>query len=167
MEVAIELLAAITALVLALAGLLGVLLVQSVKARSEAAKTAAEISAMRINTAETAEQVKNSHATNLRDDLDATNLTVMHTAAAVGRMEAAVSRLEVVWTDTADDIRRIDTRQQGMVDDLRQVRDDQQQIRADLADERKARELLDKHAHDTHADIYRRLNSICPPRRPE
>ena len=153
MEVAIELLAAITALVLALAGLLGVLLVQSVKARSEAAKTAAEISAMRIDTAETAEQVKNSHATNLRDDLDAIHATVMSMTEAVDRAETGV-------TDVAVGIRRIDTRQQGMVDDLRQVR-------GDLADERKARELLDKRAHDTHADIYTRLNSICPPRRPE
>lgn len=153
MEAAIELLAAITALVLALAGLLGVLLVQSVKARAEAAKTAAEISAMRIDTAETAEQVKNSHDTNLRDDLDAIHATVRSMADAVDRAETGVA-------DVSVDIRRIDTRQQGMVDDLRQVR-------GDLADERNARELLDKHAHDTHADIYRRLNSICPPRRPE
>ena len=150
---AIEMLAAITALVVALAGLLGVLLVQSVKARSEAAKTAAEISAMRSDTAATAEQVKNSHDTNLRDDLDAIHATVMSMAAAVDRAETGV-------TDLAIDIRRIDTRQQGMVDDLRQVR-------GDLADERKARELLDKHAHDTHADIYTRLNTISPPRRPE
>lgn len=69
-----DLLGAVTALLAAVSGLCMVLFVQARKARAEArfqdAETKKILAQIEAKTVATAEQVKNNHGTNLRDDLD-------------------------------------------------------------------------------------------------
>lgn len=123
-----------------IAGIISVLTWQTAKGRAEAAKATAEAAKTQAETkailARVDEQVSNSHDSNLRVDLD-----------AVG---AGVEQLSVKLDEVAGQL----------ACEIAGVRIDLRQIRADLADETRARNQLDTDAHQTHRDMYQRIHAL-------
>lgn len=132
MDSTIELLTAMTALIVAVGGLLTVVLVQGQRARTEARKTAAEIEAMRRDTKRTVEHVANAHDTNLRADVD--------------DVKAAQDQILANQAELSESLRAI-TR-------------DVAQIRTELVTDRQARQQLDQQAHDSHKDLYEKIAAL-------
>lgn len=109
-------------------------------------------------------EVKNSHDTNIRDDIDKAIETVWTVSDQVGELAAQVSALaeQTGRVETALDAhgKSLDSlsARVGRLDDR------QCQLVEELHDERTAREAaqrtLDEHSHDTHARIWEQLSKI-------
>lgn len=114
------------AVITALTGMLGVILVQSVQARSKAKDTYVKTKKLLNEIKETTElngqQVGNHHSTNLRDDL----------------------------TEVLNNTRKLDARLTKLGEELR----------AGDAEGRKRAERIELHSHETHKEIFERLNRL-------
>ena len=145
-----DVLTAIAALLVALGGLLGVVLVQARKAKAEATKTAAETKAMleqlRANTAIAAHELQHNHGSSVKDSQTRTERQVSELAARVDQVLAVQERTNLEVRETRADVQIMRT----------EMRDD----RASLDAERQARQDLDSKADRTHTEIFSRLNRI-------
>ena len=143
-------LTAIAALLEALGGLLGVVLVQARKAKAEATKTAAETKAMleqlRADTAIAAHELQHNHGSSVKDSQTRTERQVSELAARVDQVLAVQERTNLEVRETRADVQIMRT----------EMRDD----RASLDAERQARQDLDSKADRTHSEIFGRLNRI-------
>ena len=145
-----DVLTAIAALLVALGGLLGVVLVQARKAKAEATKTAAETKAMleqlRADTAIAAHELQHNHGSSVKDSQTRTERQVSELAARVDQVLAVQERTNLEVRETRADVQIMRT----------EMRDD----RASLDAERQARQDLDSKADRTHSEIFGRLNRI-------
>ena len=145
-----DVLTAIAALLVALGGLLGVVLVQARKAKAEATKTAAETKAMleqlHANTAIAAHELQHNHGSSVKDSQTRTERQVSELAARVDQVLAVQERTNLEVRETRADVQIMRT----------EMRDD----RASLDAERQARQDLDSKADRTHSEIFGRLNRI-------
>ena len=145
-----DVLTAIAALLVALGGLLGVVLVQARKAKAEATKTAAETKTMleqlRADTAIAAHELQHNHGSSVKDSQTRTERQVSELAARVDQVLAVQERTNLEVRETRADVQIMRT----------EMRDD----RASLDAERQARQDLDSKADRTHSEIFGRLNRI-------
>lgn len=145
-----DVLTAIAALLVALGGLLGVVLVQARKAKAEATKTAAETKTMleqlRANTAIAAHELQHNHGSSVKDSQVRTERQIAELASRFDQILAVQERTNLEVRETRQDIQIIRT----------EMRDD----RASLDAERQARQDLDSKADRTHTEIFGRLNRI-------
>lgn len=112
-------------------------------------------------------QVSNDHSTNIREDLDAVRDTVKAVSAAVGALAVLPDRFEGMsatvdkvaatldshgesLSDLKSRIDRIDERGAHMAD----------QIHAERTSREAAQRIIDTHAHDAHASIYKRIEAL-------
>ncbi len=99
-----DVLAAIAALLVALGGLLGVVLVQARKAKAEATKTAAETKAMleqlRADTAIAAHELQHNHGSSVKDSQTRTERQVSELAARVDQVLAVQERTNLEVRET-------------------------------------------------------------------
>ena len=95
-------------------------------------------------------QVSNDHSTNIRDDLDAVRDSVKAVSEAVGRVAATLDSHGENLSDMKARIDRIDERGAHMADE----------IHAERTSREAAQRMIDSHAHDTHASIYKRIEEL-------
>ncbi|MDO4792496.1 MAG: hypothetical protein Q3999_08450 [Buchananella hordeovulneris] len=138
--------AAGTLLAGALAGigtLLGVILNRQRHLGAGVQVAKAEASAAAADAAATRAQVQNSHATNLRDDLDAKQAEFL---AALGQVSTMVSGLQADLDALREGQSDLARRVHGVSDDLRQLRHDHAVARED--------------ARDSHLRIHARIDDL-------
>ena len=95
-------------------------------------------------------QVSNDHSTNIRDDLDTVRDTVKAVSEAVDRVAATLDSHGENLSDMKARIDRIDERGAHMADE----------IHAERTAREAAQRMIDSHAHDTHASIYKRIEAL-------
>lgn len=95
-------------------------------------------------------QVSNDHSTNIRDDLDAVRDTVKAVSEAVDRVASTLDSHGESLSDMKARIDRIDERGAHMADE----------IHAERTAREDAQRMIDSHAHDTHASIYKRIEAL-------
>lgn len=112
-------------------------------------------------------QVSNDHSTNIRDDLDAVRDSVKAVSETVGALAVLPDRFEGLsstvdrvaatldshgesLSDLKSRIDRIDERGAHMADE----------IHAERTSREAAQRMIDSHAHDTHASIYKRIEAL-------
>lgn len=138
MAEASALLAVITTLITAITALLAVVLVQGRKAKAEAAHTRAEtlqiLDGLQRDAAHTREQVTNSHASNLRDDVD-------DIARVLATVAEQLRRLDASARNTAADVRGL-RRDVGRLSDV-DIRDREAADRAHVLIHRRIDDLTD------------------------
>ena len=152
-----DVLTAIAALLVALGGLLGVVLVQARKAKAEATKTAAETKTMleqlRADTAIAAHELQHNHGSSVKDSQTRTERQVSELAARLDQVLAVQERTNVEVRETRAEMK--ETRA-----DVQIMRTEMRDDRASLDTERQARQDLDAKADRTHTEIFGRLNRI-------
>lgn len=95
-------------------------------------------------------QVSNDHSTNIRDDLDTVRDTVNAVSEAVERVAATLDSHGENLSDMKARIDRIDERGAHMADE----------IHAERTAREAAQRIIDTHAHDAHASIYKRIEAL-------
>lgn len=95
-------------------------------------------------------QVSNDHSTNIRDDLDTVQDTVKAVSEAIDRVAATLDSHGENLSDMKARIDRIDERGAHMADE----------IHAERTSREAAQRMIDSHAHDTHASIYKRIEAL-------
>lgn len=95
-------------------------------------------------------QVSNDHSTNIRDDLDTVQDTVKAVSEAIDRVAATLDSHGENLSDMKARIDRIDERGAHMADE----------IHAERTAREAAQRMIDSHAHDTHASIYKRIEAL-------
>ena len=95
-------------------------------------------------------QVSNDHSTNIRDDLDTVRDTVKAVSEAVGRVADTLDSHGASLSDMKARIDRIDERGVHMADEIHAERNAREA----------AQRMIDSHAHDTHASIYKRIEAL-------
>lgn len=95
-------------------------------------------------------QVSNDHSSNIRDDIDAVRDTVKAVSETVDRVAATLDSHGENLSDMKARIDRIDERGAHMADE----------IHAERTAREAAQRIIDTHAHDTHASIYKRIEAL-------
>lgn len=130
------LMGAVGVVLTALSALVVAVFVQARKAKSDTADAALAREQTRKTLLEVKDQVTNTHATNLREDLTSVQLGQAELAKLIERISESLTGMKAV-------VGRIDTTVES--------------IRGEARDDRARVERIDSDAHETHADIYRRL----------
>ena len=133
----------ITAMLVAVSGLLTVVLVRARGARAEArhrdAETQQILAQIAHDTRCTNEQVSNTHPTNLREDMDGIGGGV---AALTSRISAVSTQQQQILAEQARQAERLT----GISEDIREVRG--------------TTSRLDQNSHETHAEIFGRIRAL-------
>lgn len=95
-------------------------------------------------------QVSNDHSSNIRDDIDAVRDTVKAVSETVDRVASTLDSHGENLSDMKARIDRIDERGAHMADE----------IHAERTAREAAQRIIDTHAHDTHASIYKRIEAL-------
>nr|DAK31083.1 MAG TPA: Protein of unknown function (DUF2746) [Caudoviricetes sp.] len=95
-------------------------------------------------------QVSNDHSSNIRDDIDAVRDTMKAVSETVDRVAATLDSHGENLSDMKARIDRIDERGAHMADE----------IHAERTAREAAQRIIDTHAHDTHASIYKRIEAL-------
>lgn len=95
-------------------------------------------------------QVSNDHSSNIRDDIDAVRDTMKAVSETVDRVAATLDSHGESLSDMKARIDRIDERGAHMADE----------IHAERTAREAAQRIIDTHAHDTHASIYKRIEAL-------
>lgn len=147
------------ALIVLTVGAIGALIVRQTKAYMEAkfAHVLAGVEETRAAAQSADSEVRNSHDTNIRDDIDKTIETVWAVSDQVGELAEQVKGL-------AEQGKRMEEALQAHGQSLKALQARVDRLGEELHDERTAREayqrILDEHAHDAHTRIHERLDKL-------
>ena len=120
----------------------------SMESHLQRATRAAEVAKAAAQSADA--QVSNDHSSNIRDDIDAVRDTVKAVSETVDRVAATLDSHGENLSDMKARIDRIDERGAHMADE----------IHAERTAREAAQRIIDTHAHDTHASIYKRIEAL-------
>lgn len=140
-------------------GAIGALIVRQTKAYMEAkfAHVLAGVEETRAAAQSADSEVRNSHETNIRDDIDKTIETVWAVSDQVGELAEQVRGL-------AEQGKRMEEALEAHGQSLKALQARVDRLGEELHDERTAREssqrVLDEHAHDAHARLHDRLDKL-------
>lgn len=140
----------ITALLVAVSGLLTVVLVQARGARAEARHRDAETRALLVEIESAAKrtdaQISNTHPTNLREDLDGVGL--------------GVANLSDKLTEVAQQQRVMSYQQQQVSAEIARQAEQLTGLASDVREVRASTTTLAQNAHHTHAEIFGRIRTL-------
>lgn len=140
----------ITALLVAVSGLLTVILVQARGARAEArhrdAETQQILAQIAHDTRSANAQVSNTHDTNLREDLDSVGL--------------GVANLSDKLTEVAQQQRVMSYQQQRVSAEMARQAEQLAGLASDVREVRASTTTLAQNSHNTHAEIFGRIRTL-------
>lgn len=140
----------ITALLVAVSGLLTVVLVQARGARAEArhrdAETQQILAQIAHDTRSANAQVSNTHDTNLREDLDSVGL--------------GVANLSDKLTEVAQQQRVMSYQQQRVSAEMARQAEQLAGLASDVREVRASTTTLAQNSHNTHAEIFGRIRAL-------